>query len=301
MPAHLIELQSSDPQRTKTTLVIDPIAGGQVVSYATDFPECSIPWMKAAQADHPACFVMVPFCSRIADARFDYDGATVCLVPNDPPHTYAIHGQGWQEAWEVDSLADDNVTLSYTHEPDDWPWRYRVSVRYGLTGPQLRVDMRTENLSGRSMPLGVGLHPYFPRDDQSFVQAGVTHWVPLDAHLMPIGLQTLPAALNLTRGLVLPTQGLDHVFTPWNGQALMRWPAQSRPYDLPARRLQMTSNARHLVVWSPPGADFFCVEGVTNLPNGFNNPLSLPDSFTHLPAGGSHVGYWQFTPSVEDR
>src|SRR5262245_57109797 len=47
------------------------------------------------------CFPLVPFSNRIADAKFRFRGQIYELPRNFPPEPHAIHGQGWQHAWEV--------------------------------------------------------------------------------------------------------------------------------------------------------------------------------------------------------
>ena len=54
-------------------------------------------------------------------------------------------------------------------------------------------------------------------------------------------------------------------FSGWNGQVALEWP-ESRT------RLTMAADVglRHLVVYTPPGADFFCVEPVSHSVDAFN-------------------------------
>ena len=58
---------------------------------------------------------------------------------------------------------------------------------------------------------------------------------------------------------------LDHVFQGWNRVALVEWPEAGEALEISADEL-----FGHLVVYTPPGQPFFCVEPVSMIGNGFN-------------------------------
>jgi aldose 1-epimerase len=58
---------------------------------------------------------------------------------------------------------------------------------------------------------------------------------------------------------------LDHGFAGWRNRAVIRWPARGCCLEIAAERpLDLA------VVYAPEGADYFCLEPVSNIDDGFN-------------------------------
>jgi aldose 1-epimerase len=115
------------------------------------------------------------------------------------------------------------------------------------------------------MPFGFGLHPYFPRTPQCRLTAAVSGFWETDREVMPTRHIPPPAALDPTNGLALAENVLDNAFTGWDGRAVIDWPELRS-------RLMLTATAALgvLVVYIPPGEDYFCVEPVSNCTDAFN-------------------------------
>ena len=86
------------------------------------------------------------------------------LAPNVDGSPHAMHGHGWQAAWQVIERDAASCALSFQHEPTpDWPWRYRGRQTIAVAGDALRLTLAIENLASTSMPCGLGFHPFLPR------------------------------------------------------------------------------------------------------------------------------------------
>ena len=73
-----------------------------------------------------------------------------------------------------------------------------------------------------------------------------------------------PAIVPLGDGASLPL-GLDLCFDGWTGSAEIHWPDQKR-----GLRLIASPEFGYLVIFTPPGEDFFCVEPVSHCVNAVN-------------------------------
>jgi galactose mutarotase-like enzyme len=51
-----------------------------------------------------ACYPLVPYSNRIANARLTFDGHEYRLQKNFGDHPHSIHGIGWQRQWHVDAV-----------------------------------------------------------------------------------------------------------------------------------------------------------------------------------------------------
>ena len=58
---------------------------------------------------------------------------------------------------------------------------------------------------------------------------------------------------------------LDHCFAGWDRQALIEWPGTGI-----SARFEAETTMEHVIVYSPPGKEFFALEPVTNANDGFN-------------------------------
>jgi len=116
-----------------------------------------------------------------------------------------------------------------------------------------------------------------------------------DSEVLPTRLSPCASAANPTRGLAVDQVSLDNVFSGWNGAAEIVWPERKA-------RLRMEADAplRVLVLYTPPDADFFCAEPVSNVTDAFNMPDDQRDSgLIVLGPGESARAAVRFMPRIE--
>ena len=204
-----------------------------------------------------------PFSNRIRNGELVFEGEVIRLEPNWPGLRHPMHGDGWAHPWRVDEADDRSADIVYLHEPsgDDggWPFRYRARQSYRLDDDRLTVRLSVENLEEGAVPAGIGLHPFFVRDGTTELACRCQAVWTADAEVLPIERIAIPPAWDFSRPARLDDVVLDNCFDGWDGHAAIAWPAQ---------RLKLTLEAshpfRHLVIFVPPGRDFFCVEPVSH-------------------------------------
>src|SRR5690606_38666718 len=117
-------------------LVLAPQVGGGIAAFRFRGEDVMRPASdEALEARDPlglSSFPLVPFSNRIAQGRFRFGGRAVELPPNFGDHPHAIHGQGWQNPWEVAEAGEASARLIYDHPADAWPWAYRATQRFQL-------------------------------------------------------------------------------------------------------------------------------------------------------------------------
>ncbi|WGS51896.1 aldose 1-epimerase [Paraburkholderia sp. D15] len=259
-------------------VVLAPEVGGALAAFYEVTPEGPLHWLRPATPAafagrdplQMASFPLFPYCNRIRDARFTFDGATIDLAGNDPRFAHALHGNAWRHPWQVGARSDSAVELHFEHQPDmrrvgDWPFRYRATQRIALRDGALVITMSAQNLSGRPMPFGMGHHPYYPRTAATRVYAGVQAMWHADADVLPTHLGAHPAVDALRTGMPADEFDLDNNFANWSREATIAWPDEQR-------QLTMTADAPfdHMVVFAPANDPQLCVEPVTNTTDCFN-------------------------------
>lgn len=290
MSANLLTL-TSEHARGMSQVLVNPAAGASISAYRSCVGGQEVCWFQSGHASNVACFAMVPFCSRISAGQFSYAQQAISLTPNLPPEPHAIHGHGFQQAWQVDAQTADAATLSYVYNAASWPWSYRCEQRLRLQADVLSIELYLINQSDSPMPYGMGLHPYFPKHEGLLLTAEVDTHLQLNDELLPTGLLDVPEHLSLHKGLLLEDQLLDDVFCGWRHEAHLNWVGLERSLQMKA-----SVDCDKLVVWAPAGEKFCCIEPISNLPDGFNQAGRLPNPFATLAAGASHAMAFSFHP-----
>ena len=150
-----------------------------------------------------------------------------------------------------------------------WPFAFRATQAFALTplpeGAMLTLTLTIRNTDARAFPFGLGWHPFFPRDaatELGFVAEGV--WE-IDDTCLPTRHVAVPPECRFDPRRAIGATTLDNVFTGWCGDARIRWPRTGRRAFIEADRA-----CSHLVVFIPPGRDYFAVEPVTHMTDAFN-------------------------------
>lgn len=217
-----------------------------------------------------ACFPLVPYANRIADARFTFEGRPVELEVLDRFAPHALHGDGWLSPWTVETEATDRVEMtlnwpgSASGEARGWPWPWRARQVFTLTDQGLEIMLSVTNTGEAAMPAGLGLHPYFHKAaDARLILSATGVWL-TDETQIPVRLEEPEKVADLSAGLNLAEAPfIDHAYAGWTGVATL---------EGDGRRVVLRGchRTRWAQVYSPADADFFCVEPVTHRPDALN-------------------------------
>ncbi|MCO5066327.1 MAG: aldose 1-epimerase [Rhizobiaceae bacterium] len=250
-------------------LTLLPSIGGAIAGYSWNWNGKTIDWLRpsdpsaleSGEAGALSCFPLVPYSNRIRQGRFMFDGEQVQLpVSTQDPHFE--HGHGWRGSWSIESTGPGRALLRFLHEPDGWPWRYEAHQLFSLDDGVLAIELRLRNISDRTMPAGLGLHPYFPLASGAYVEAELDGVWETDSEVLPLCFRALPPGVQRIEA---GETSLDNVFTGWPHRATITWPKEGRSLVMEA-----SSPLDFLVLYTPAGESFFCCEPVSNATDAFN-------------------------------
>jgi len=221
--------------------------------------------LKGGDQRFASCFPLVPFSNRVVDARFRFRDRSYELPRNFPPEPHAIHGQGWQNPWEIAAVGPSRAEFTFRHAVPGTPLDYRARQVFELQDDGLAVTTEVTNAGSGPMPAGIGQHPYFLRTERVTLRARLDRVWLADERKIPKERVAVPARWDFSKTPRIAALELDNCFGGWDGRAEIFWPEN----DLELR-LEADPVFGHLVVYVPPGKDFFCVEPVSNANDGFN-------------------------------
>ncbi|MCF6329289.1 MAG: aldose 1-epimerase [Henriciella sp.] len=262
-------------QRGPFSLTLSPRCGGSVLRFQhndTDILRPTAPNLLetwSGNARDFAAFPMVPFTSRITDGAFISGDQTIKLPANMPPDPHAIHGLGWQSMWDVSQLSTSTVTLTHTHKGSEWPWPYTAQQVFALNDTGLSLTLSLTNHGDAPMPAGFGWHPYFPRPGAHVKASTRRVWLSRNE------FSAIPADSDISAGRAVADLNLDHVFNVAAPVQTIQWPGLTLT-------LKSDPVFNKLIVYVPPGRDYFCVEPVTHAPDAVNSTLSSQITGLHM-------------------
>ncbi len=275
--SNLVNLRRGD-----LSLSVAPAAGGSIASFRLATPSGEVdllrPSSDRALADDnaldSACYPLVPFSNRIEDGRLQFGGREYRLTPNFPDHPHPLHGHGCWRSWELGAEHESTAILRFAYEGPDYPSAYQAEERFTLLSDGLECELAVRNTGTEAMPAGVGFHPFFPKTACTQIEVPVGGVWLLRPDGIPRGRGPLPPEWDFGRLRELGSIVLDHCFFGWKGWARVVWPKRGL-----ALRMTGTAPFGHVVIYTPAGQDFFCVEPVSNANDAFNMAArGVPDT-----------------------
>ena len=248
-------------------LEVAPENGGSIVSLRRGE---QILMQGRPSEPHLACFPMLPYCNRIACGRFVFQGLDVVLAPNFSSEANTIHGTAWQASWQVTSKTADELHLSYDHDAvasaaSGWPWTLRATQTFRLTEDELVIHLQVTNTSAQAMPVGLGLHPFFPAPDQTFLTSQFSHTLQVDDHWIPTNQIPMRAGGDPFNSQPVGSQEIDNIFLGRRVAPTLQW--HNQPWKL---SLTASNSLPHTVIYAPQAGGFVCVEPISHVPNIVN-------------------------------
>lgn len=116
--------------------------------------------------------ILFPFPNRVPQGRFTFEGKTYALDVNEPGRPNHIHGLVCNRPWRTETTgagetegAWHRASISLQDHPDaarQFPFPCRLTVTTRLREGALEQETEVVNLGAARMPMGYGIHPWFP-------------------------------------------------------------------------------------------------------------------------------------------
>jgi len=219
-----------------------------------------------------ACFPCVPYFGRIKHPLQIEDKSFALSTTNKiADHTHAIHGEGWVNQWTITHKDQQSLILTYHSDGNDrgrYPVAWKAEQKFLLSDEGLNIQMSVSHRHKGTMPVGLGLHPFFLRKPGTHLEFSHQDFI------TPPGLKEIPLAPGyFDIPTPLPDYPIDHSVSGWNGAIIISYTDKYQP-------IRLKSNAPYLHIYAPEKKDYFCLEPITQLPGAFDKKKALAKIMT---------------------
>jgi len=233
------------------------LAGREILRRAEEYGP------NAAAPLHLGEFPMAPWVNRIAGGRFTWGQREIDVANGPSGDPQGLHGVCWQSHWSVFESGPSQAVLGMDWSAaEGWPFPFRFTRRFTLTGDQLAIECSLHNTGDGPMPAALGFHPYFPAAGARLAAATAGAWL-TDAGGLPTMRGLEDVCVRMQDTLNVGEDVLDNCFVGWNGSARIDWSTH-------AIMMRTEPPLRYLQIYTPAGAGYFCVEPQSAMPDAFN-------------------------------
>lgn len=222
--------------------------------------------------DSYASSILFPFCSRIENGAYEFEGKKEVFHCNESGEKNALHGLIYNKKFDLISQnISDNfaaITLGYFEKTGEkgFPYKYDFYVTYTFSEGGLALQIIVKNEDESSFPFTLGWHPYFLSDDlpNSIFQFESHQKVVFNEQLIAKEVVDLKTGSSFS----IDNQQFDDCFILKNPITVFKTPT----YDL---MLNSNSKEHFLQIYTPKGLPIVAIEPMTGISNSFNNNIGL--------------------------
>ena len=251
--------------------------------YPEDFFD-PIRWAKGG------IYPLMQYSNRIAQATVTVNGEAVALTAHPDAAPHSLHGNAQGLAWQLaQSDASSAVMTVDSLASAAWPWHYTGRMHVELTPDELRVELKLRNVDTRTMPAGMGLHPYFRHRPEALIAyRAAAVWPPITEFLPGAARAPHPGEIY-TPARSLPAGGRTDYVGGWDGVASVE--LQDAAGASTWLKIVADPVFSHLVVHRPDNLAYLCLEPVSHVADGFNLAArGVADTGARLLAPGETMG-----------
>ncbi len=222
--------------------------------------------------------LLAPFPNRIKDGGYEFEQKIFDLPKNDK-FGHAMHGFIYNQPFDVTSSKDEiNLSYSYNGFEKGFPFPFDLKVKYRVSDLGLEQSVEVINNGEKSMPFGLGWHPYFSSLDHSVNNLSLK--MP-NVRMMEVDPGKIPTGNLLDYSVFqeaeeIGAEELDNCFVVQNHND----PIVELFYPQLNKTLQLyfgkdDEQNKYVQIYTPKDRNSIAIEPMTCAPNAFNNGLGL--------------------------
>ncbi|MEM7104151.1 MAG: hypothetical protein AAF502_13520 [Bacteroidota bacterium] len=236
---------------------------------------------KKELSDNPAfrSALLAPFPNRINKGHYQFMEENYQLEINFPAQGHAIHGFLYTLPFVRQSLKlDENhiafeLLLDYPGNVQGYPFPFLFGITYLLNEQGLSCQTTMKNTGNRSMPVGIGWHPYFsfPETviDNLSLQLPTCSELEVDDAMIPTGSTKICSDFADFRVIGEKEFDTGYYLHENNKRQVTKIRSEVQNAELQIWQ----ENYPYLQVYTPPGRQSIAIEPMTCATDVFNNGM----------------------------
>ena len=261
--------------------------------------------------------ILFPWPNRIDEGKFSFEGKAYQLE-TPAPGQHASHGFVHTRPWHVVGSGASSTegawvtcvfkSADFPEIGEHFPFPFEARVTYRLKDAALIHEFDGKNVGEGNMPMGLGIHPYFPlplteagnRDVCTVKMPADTYW-PLRGDPIPTG-KILPVegtVYDVRKPTPMKDLYYDHV---WSGVRLTNgWSRCEYTDPIAGIRIAMEADDvfRELVLYAPDSRPVVCFEPYTCVTNAVNlETRGIDGGLMHVKPGEGFRGIMRIVGEI---
>ncbi len=256
--------------------------------------------------DYTGTPVLYPTPNRVRNAMFAYGGRLYNQIKDGEPvfEHGLVHSSPWNCGEVI--ISDTQAQLATWIDFDEssilfeaFPFKHRLQLEYRLSQESLGICYTIVNHDSVDIPFGFGLHPYFSKlsgDRDTFIRLPAGSVMDYTSDLLPTGrlIAVAGTVYDLRKPVNIGSLDMDHVFTDILPGEFAEIEYRTRGIKV---LVQASEDFSHMVLYSPRGMKYFCLENQTcssDAHNLYDRGFKKQSGLKFVPAGDSASGYVKY-------
>jgi aldose 1-epimerase len=220
--------------------------------------------------------ILAPFPNRLRDGLYTHEGVTYSFPIKKSSGNNAIHGFCRDAKMTIESIqlnaeqAEIICTHSYSDANPAYPFHFSLKTVMTLRGSTFTMGIYITNLDTKTMPVGIGWHPYFrfagATADTISMQLPDCQQIIVDDRMLPTGEKVPFSDFKTLRKIgetPLDTGFILESTTP-QASVILKFKNKKLKY------WQNAQDWRYLQVFTPPHRQSVAIEPMTCAADAFN-------------------------------
>lgn len=251
--------------------------------------------------------VLYPTPNRVRNGMFRYRGKIYNQLKRG--ESVFEHGLVHNEAWRYSEpvISSEgvcfNTWIDFNKESilfEAFPFTHRLLLEFSLSMDGIKVSYTIQNMGEREVPFGFGLHPFFMKlsgEDETYVTIPAYYVMDYTSDLLPTGrlIEVKNTIYDIRKGIQIGALDLDHVFTGITEGEFAEIEYRGSGIKV---TLSATKDFSHIVLYSPNGKNYFCIENQTcstDTHNLYERGFSAESGLKFVPVRQIHSGYIKYS------
>ena len=274
------------------------VGSDDVIRYAGDT------LFKSGSSGNP---ILYPTPNRVRGCSFDFNGITYKLVKKGK-NRY-IHGLVYDEEWKYDLplIQEDCVVLKtwidFSEESpmyQAFPFKHRLIVEFRLYEMGIKLIYSVENYDDKNLPFGFALHPFFEKlsgDNGTYITIPADYVMESTPDCLPTGkvIKVGKTRFDIRKPKAVGELDIDHNYIGMKSGLSSTINYENKLFYL---SLDTSDDFTHLVLFTPQGERFFCLENQTcstDAHNLYSKGYQKESGLIIVSPGYAHKGYVMYS------